>query len=154
VPGESTYSYRDLLSQVEPRRFKKLEGQKTLSEIFTVSDEAFGLLVIHNNLDTWRKQHEMKKNGSPTKKQLRDVNKDTPKKYTNHLAGRTWSNEGLLMYDITRVQVEERRRSVENKQLEERLIMQDSQDPTQSSEEIEAMEAYLAEHNIDTFVDC
>ena len=32
--------------------------------------------------------------------------------------------------------------------------MQDSQDPTQSSEGIETMGAYLAEHNIDTFVDC
>ena len=96
----------------------------------------------------------MKKNGSPTKKQLRDVNKDTPKKYTNHLAGRAWSNEGLLVYDTTRVQVGGRRGSVEDKQLEECLTMQDSQDPTQSSEGIGAMGAYLAEHNIGTLVDC
>ena len=68
--------------------------------------------------------------------------------------GRAWSNEGLLVYDITRVQVGGRRGSVEDKQLEERLIMQDSQDPTQSNEGVGAMGAYLAEHNIDTFVDC
>ena len=50
VPPEFEYFYTHLLRHIDPNRtnFKKERKRRTLSEMYTISDEAFGLLILHN----------------------------------------------------------------------------------------------------------
>jgi len=94
VPAEYKYSYESFLSLIEPNRTssKRVNRRNLLSDIYTVSDEAFGLLVIHNELGVWGEQYKLQEEGKSAR-QLR-INK----KYAKHNSGESWALEGLAMY--------------------------------------------------------
>jgi hypothetical protein len=85
----------NLLSQVVGRNeWKTRGGSALISEIATVSDEAFAILLLENNYDVWTKEVLGPTTGSDTV---------VTSKYTLNGAGtkknQGWTNEGLNRYN-------------------------------------------------------
>ena len=96
-------------------KYKKNKGTKKLSEIYTVSDEAFGLLVLHNELHCW---DEASKKGT---------DEETPstlkskKRFCDSGSGRKqgWSADGRMLYEHLCWGVHNRRKDPTSKTIEE-----------------------------------
>ena len=106
-----------LLAKVNAQRtkFKTLKSNKLISEIFTPSDEAFGLLVIENEHDGWEEQYRKKKQG------LKGKDLFIKKKFCDGRSGNKdgWTSTGLLLYRQLVEEVTIRRR--QTKDFEEKL---------------------------------
>lgn len=99
--GHNDKHFRYFIGRVMPAvnanitRYNRRKGKDLLSEIFTVSDEAYALTLLDNYEERWRRQSETEKS---------DWNKEGfPKpKYTDCKSGRkaqTWSKEGMETYN-------------------------------------------------------
>ena len=86
-----------------------------LREMHSHSDEAFGLLVLHNELEAWDEMFQKKKEN----KSGRDLR--TNKKYCSSMDGKGFSTEGRLMFECLEITVEELRETTTSKNLETRL---------------------------------
>ena len=86
-----------------------------LREMHSHSDEAFGLLVLHNELEAWDEMFQKKKEN----KSGRDLR--TNKKYCSSMDGKGFSTEGRLMFECLEITVEELRETTTSKNLEKRL---------------------------------
>ena len=62
---EFDYFRSQMLSVINPafNKFGYRQGRELLSEIYSITDEAFGLLVIYNEHHMWNEQEVMKQNG-------------------------------------------------------------------------------------------
>ena len=80
-----------LLTRVQPGRtkFAKAKTHKCVSECFTVSDEAFALMVIDNELHAWDEQIAMSNSKLRVKKKYTDGH---GKKKSTHCG---WSKRGI-----------------------------------------------------------
>jgi len=86
------YFVTRLLARITPSRtnFRKQKHKKLLSEIFTVTDEAFVLFVLYNEMHVWLEQIEDKKQ----KKKGRELVRE--KRFCNSKEG--WKFEGLQVF--------------------------------------------------------
>jgi len=114
IPPEVVYFHEKLLPNVKGKKkdWKKWMGAHLLSEIYSVSEEAFALLIIDNELDMWNKQFVKKENGL-SGRALR-----LPKKYCQHDRGSSWLTEDLLLYDALKVYIGLRRKTRESDTME------------------------------------
>ena len=72
-------------------KFSTSKTQSVLSDIFTPCDEAYGLLLIHNELHVWEQQEDRKNTGVETE------NKEK-KRFTNGKLGNGWSMQGRNLF--------------------------------------------------------
>ena len=86
-----------------------------MRQIHSTSDEAFGLLVLHNELDAWDEMHKKRKENK-SGRELR-----TSRKFCSCMDGKGFSNTGRLMFRVLEVQVGKLRNTKTNKKLEKSL---------------------------------
>ena len=102
-PEEFKYFMERIMPAIRAtnNEFKKLKGVKPLSDHFTVSDEAFGLVMLLNELKIWEdKATEPKGDNKYYRKLFVD----------GHSGNRQgWSNKGLNTYNRLCFEIEERR---------------------------------------------
>ena len=93
---EFKYFMKRILGAVSPKQtdFKRKSVRMTISNIFTPSDEAFALLFLYNDYDSWIN----------TTKGTR-----LRKKFTDGKSGNKegWSNEGQDLYEYLVSELEE-----------------------------------------------
>lgn len=97
---ELEYFFKSLLPKIDPTRIKYRNQKdyinRSFDEVFTVSDEAFGLLVLDNELDVWNKQFEAKQNDPNAKIRGPEYKKKYVDQYQKAASG--WSEEGLAVF--------------------------------------------------------
>ena len=66
---EFHYYINRIMAAINPtyRKFSQRKCRDLISEIYSITDEAFGLLVIYNEHQVWMDQEEMKMNGDKGK---------------------------------------------------------------------------------------
>ena len=109
-------------------RFEKRKLHATISNIFSPSDEAFGLMMILNELHVWDMQYhfeldQMKKHGGTflsKGKNKKRLPRGT-KTFVDYRSGlqKGWSEEGLFVFNMIYKEVKKRRE--ESKELEEMM---------------------------------
>lgn len=119
--GNPEYEYfvKNLLSEITPTRTKYRNDeccQKTLSQAFTPTDEAFGLMVLDNELHVWDYQLSLKAAGEA----ISSRDPGNRKKYTNLYQKKKcgWKDVGLCYYTLLVNEVNEirkKKQACENK---------------------------------------
>ena len=114
---EFEYFVTRLVERVRPRqtKFGQKKSTKRISEIFTPSDEAYALLVLHNELELWTHQIKMKTTEGKSGRQLRGK-----KTFTDCNGGVGWNREGIRLMAKVMTQIRLRREqsiSLENKMM-------------------------------------
>eukprot|EP00536_Pseudo-nitzschia_multiseries_P008390 jgi/Psemu1/20308/gm1.20308_g len=108
---EFKYFMKRILGAVSPKQtdFKRKSVRMTVSNIFTPSNEAFALLFLYNDYDSWLN----------TTKGMR-----LRKKFTDGKSGNKegWSNQGQDLYEYLVSELEERREEQQSKELETELL--------------------------------
>ena len=99
-------------------RFDKKKRKQMISRIFTIQDEAFGLLILCNEYDVWvwqRKEREKGKKGN----QLR-----IKKKFVDWNSGKnnSWSEQGISVFNCLCLEIQVRRDTEESKKMEKDLM--------------------------------
>lgn len=117
VPEEFKYFYENLLCHISKKRtrFKRNKSLLLLSQIYTVSDEALGLLVLHNKLDTWNRQLVLMEQG----KKGRELRLE--KRYCDHSQGTDWSDKGKMMYQALKYLVRDAQNTDISKSMEKEI---------------------------------
>jgi len=90
-------------------------AEKPMRQIYSTSDEAFGLLVLHNELDAWDEMHQKRKENK-SGRELR-----TSRKFYSCMDGKGFSNTSRLMFRVLEVQVGKLRNTKTSKKLEKLL---------------------------------
>ena len=126
---EFEYFVENILERVRPRRtkYKYQKGGKLVSEIFTVSDEAFALFVLYNEHHVWLAQDKLMQEGK------KGSELHLEKRFVN---GRSGDKDGLplkAMRFFNKLMEEVRERRSETKDME-RLFM----NGTENSSDIES----------------
>ena len=116
---EFEYFFTALLPKIGHRRieFDKHKRTKLVSDIYTVPDEAFGLLILCNEHHIWVWQNEARKQGK-SKNQLR-----RKKRFVDCNSGSqdSWSAEGISIFHALCGEIKILRESRESIQIEEQL---------------------------------
>ena len=104
---EFEYFVKYLLSEISPKRTQyKRRGccNKTLSKAFTTSDEAYGLMILDNELDVWNRQIELKN----AKESISPKELKCRKKYTDLYQKKQcgWKDIGMYYYRLLCREVE------------------------------------------------
>ena len=105
---EFEYFVRYLLPEICPKRtqYKKNGcGKKTMSQAFTPTDEAFGLMILDNELHVWNYQVMIKKR----KQSIDPTDARNKKKYTDMYQKKScgWKDIGLCYYTLLVKEVNE-----------------------------------------------
>lgn len=132
-------AYRDLyktfvhfaLSATKKKGFwKRQRARASLSDMFTVHDEAFALLCVENGLPVWlrvleREEYDTNHPDQVTtigpdgkKKEPEDKPKQLFHKYITRKQGKGWSNEGIGQFNKLLRMVKEKRNTPHYKSLE------------------------------------
>ena len=114
----SRHKYHNLISEAVNR--------DTGVQIITVSDEAFGLLLLENYLDKWKKQFVAKANGVVLDKKL--DGKYTASSKGNYVFG-GWSKAGQKRFNYYVRMVKEDRASAKAKEMETKFLLHMQQTP-------------------------
>ncbi|CAJ1943743.1 unnamed protein product [Cylindrotheca closterium] len=85
-------------------KFDVRKQEETISNIFTVSDEAFALVLLENYESRWRKQHEDPKSARLRGKEHAAISKEFNAKFTSSddglkLKSSGWSRQGIESYN-------------------------------------------------------
>ena len=100
------------MPKLDPRRTKyrnkKEYCQKPYDTAFTISDEAFALLVIDNELEVWNKQIEMKRRDKKAQIRGHKFERKYVKLFKKGMSG--WTNQGKAIYAILKRQLKEIRK--------------------------------------------
>jgi len=93
-------------------RFDKRKYTESLSDCFSYTDEAFGLLLVVNYESRWRSQHDaVVENPTGTKKQQSETWKDG--QYTSTTEGSrrgvSWQGQGLMKFNELSAMVKQQR---------------------------------------------
>jgi L-rhamnose mutarotase len=127
-------------------RYHAKKKKKLLSEIFTVTDEAFGLMLLENYEERWRKQHR-----EPDKKKWRQ--KSMNAKYTASINGvktNTWSTDGMNKFCEWCNQVQELREDyTTGRRVEEQLLLMHN--PV--AKEVGDVDSSTVETDVDVYID-
>lgn len=128
---EFEYFTTKLLHRIGVNRiqFEKKKRTNCLSDIFTVEDEAFGLLVLSNEYKNWKKQRELKASGK------RGNSLRLPKRFVNGDSGQTmsWSTDGIQAFEVLCVEIEELRATEESKKIEHEMRLKFDEETPKSS---------------------
>ena len=114
----SRHKYHNLISEAVNR--------DTGVQIITVSDEAFGLLLLENYLDKWKKKFVAKANGVVLEKKL--DGKYTASSKGNYAFG-GWSKAGQKRFNYYVRMVKEDRASAKAKEMETKFLLYMQQTP-------------------------
>ena len=112
---EPTDEFRYFVERIMPaiapgrNKFKERKGKKLLSEIYTVTDEAFGLLMLLNELHCWEESAKKQESDRYGKKRFCDGRSGNKK---------GWSNRGIKIYNRLCKNVHRRRQQEESKNME------------------------------------
>ena len=111
---EFKYFVERILPAIAPNRnkFKARKGKNKLSEIYTVTDEAFGLVMLLNELHCWEECAEKNETDRYGKKRFCDGRSGNQK---------GWSNRGIRIYHRLCKNVQRRRQKEESIKLEENM---------------------------------
>ena len=116
---EFKYFVRAILTAVNGKNcdFKRLNKRRSINDIFTVSDEAFALLMLRNEYHCWKQAYEKGKNndGRPTRGR---------KLFTSSKIGSKegMTPEGRFLYQRLVSEVEELRKSRESHNVEKEML--------------------------------
>ena len=104
--AEFYYFLTRILASVNPVQtgFKSHKGKLKISDMFTVSDEAFAILMLHNEYDTWVKFEENKVDPTVKKRKKRFCDADSGRR-------EGWAIEGRLLFSRLCEEIEELRRN-------------------------------------------
>ena len=107
VPHEFIWFVSVFLSRIQPLRTKFGEKctEKLVSDIYTVSDEAYGLLVLYNYKEVWDKQQELKNAGRKGK----DLCRKSKYIDSESRCKAAWGRSGINTYNELCKYVEKRR---------------------------------------------
>jgi len=109
---EFEYFVKRLLPKLDPRRTKyrnqKEYSQKPYDTAFTISDEAFALLVLDNELEVWNKQFEMKRTNKNATIRGRGFERKYIKLFKKGTSG--WTKKGQAIYATLKRQLKEIRK--------------------------------------------
>ena len=104
------YFFSRMVTKIHPsgHKFEHDKGKKKISEMFLVSDEAFALLIIYNEIERWKycvkKEKEEMMGEVDVRQQSGNKRKRDPdkprKKFNNASSGdkEGWSQEGQALY--------------------------------------------------------
>lgn len=110
---ELEFFFKQLLPKISPKRTNyknKIEHtHRSFDEAFTESDEAFGLLVLDNELDVWNRQFEAKQNNPNAKMRGPEYQKKYVDQYKKGSTG--WSIEGRLAYNMLKLKLKPLRKA-------------------------------------------
>ena len=88
------YFLTRILSAINPanNNFKQRKDKELINDIFLVTDEAFGLMIIYNEHNEWKNQRERKLNGTV------DLNR---KRFCDAISGsrQGWMEEGQELFN-------------------------------------------------------
>ena len=118
---EFYYFVTRILQAINPGAdFKRLMKTKLISDIFSVTDEAFGLIILHNEYHVWVSQQEEGYTGRNDGTKLK-------KRYTDGKSGKreAWDSEGRCVFNDLCREVHQLREIPETgKTMEEQLRKQ------------------------------
>lgn len=104
---EFHYFIQRILSAINPMksRFVERKCKDLVSKIYSITDEAFGLLIIYNEHHLWMDQEEMKKQGDKGTKMRKR------KRFCDCRSGNKqgWSLEGFALFNSLCHQIKTRR---------------------------------------------
>ena len=100
-----------LVSNPSFNRYNERCGNELISEIYTVPDEAFGLLIIYNECHVWQKQVEQKKR---KEKVTRNRKRFCDGKSGNRQG---WTSEGITLFHSLCIQVRDRRKETKEEEV-------------------------------------
>ena len=110
---EFDYFTRQILAVSNPNvnKYKERKYKDLISDIYTVADEAFGLLIIYNKCHVWRKQDKQIKRGESVTRER--------KRFCDGKSGNRqgWTSEGIKLYNSLCKQVNVRRNETKNEEL-------------------------------------
>ena len=114
---EFEYFMTRIMERISPvqRRFKNKCGVNLLSNIYTVSDEAYGLTMLYTQLELWNLQKEDKNNGRTGK----DIRKRKRNSLNTDGFGWNWAEKNV--YGALLKEVAERREEENSLALERNL---------------------------------
>jgi len=119
---EFKYFVRAILTAVNGKNcdFKRLNKRRSINDIFTVSDEAFALLMLRNKYHCWEKAYENGKN----KDSNNAKSKRTRKLFTSSRIGSKegMTSEGRFLYQRLIGEVGELRMSKESHCVEKEML--------------------------------
>ena len=112
---EFKYFVERILTAIQPPRnkFNDRKGKKKLSEIYTVTDEAFGLVILLNELHCWEECAERKEASDRYGR----------KRFCDGRSGnkKGWKNWGLIIYNRLCKNVQRRRQMKESIEMEKNM---------------------------------
>ena len=118
--SEVLWFFENILAAINPAvtNFRSKKYKEPISQIFSVSDEAYALLIVENEYERWKDQIKAGKDGK--KSFMR-------KKYVDYKSGKkgdsSWSLRGRKLFTYLCKTVDELRKSDETgKQFEENLM--------------------------------
>ena len=110
---EFDYFTRQILAVSNPNvnKYKERKYKDLISDIYTVADEAFGLLIIYNECHVWRKQDKQIKRGESVTRER--------KRFCDGKSGNRqgWTAEGIKLFNSLCKQVSIRRNETKNEEL-------------------------------------
>lgn len=116
---EFKYFVRAILTAVNGKNcdFKRLNKRRSINDIFTVSDEAFALLMLRNEYHCWKKAYENGKNNDGRTTRGRKL-------FTSSKIGSKegMTPEGRFLYQRLVSEVEELRKSRESHNVEKEML--------------------------------
>ena len=114
------YFLTRILSAINPgvTNFNTRKSRELISDIFTVSDEAFGLMMIHNEYRVWVEQKKIKDGPDPRRKGREK------KRYCDQRSGSKdgWTQEGMRVFSKLCKRVKELREGEETGREFEMLV--------------------------------
>ena len=110
---EFDYFARQILSVLNPNinKYNERKYKDLISDIYTVADEASGLLIIYNKCHVWQKQDDQIKRGESV---TRERKRFCDGKSVNRQG---WTSEGIKLYNSLYKQVNVRRNETKNEEL-------------------------------------
>lgn len=110
---EFDYFTRQILSVSNPNvtKYNEKKYKELISDIYSVPDEAFGLLIIYNELHVWKKQDEQIKKGESVTRER--------KRFCDGKSGNRqgWTLEGIKLYNSLCRQVSDRRNETKHEEI-------------------------------------
>ena len=97
-------------------KFSTSKTRSMLSDIFTPCDEAYGLLLIHNELHVWKQQEDRKHTGV-------EIENKEKKLFTNGKLGNGWTKQGRNLFTQLAQQITKLRESDETGSILERVLL-------------------------------
>ena len=134
---EFEYFMSRIMSAIAPSRngYNKNCGKLKLSQIYTVSDEAFGIVMLYNELHCWDEALEIESNSNGADK--RPIKTTSKKRFCDSTSGRKqgWSEDGRNLYQHLCWEIKNRREKLSSIDIEKQFMKKYSQATTRDDED-------------------